>query len=327
MQVIGVDVSKEKLHCAWLLDASRRQVRPKSVAKTPDGHAALLAWATRVSGAAAAGLHIVLEATGVYHDAVATFLHDAGCRVSVVNPLQVKRFAGSLGVRTKTDRHDGLVLALFGEAREPPAWTPPPADIRQLQALLGRLAALKQDHAREINRLEKARAEPAPDAVLVSLQTMLDELTAEIARLRRQIDDHLDTHPELKEQRALLASIPGIGEKLSLWFLALLRGRTFGSARQAAAFLGLVPVECQSGSSLLKRPRLSKAGNPRWRARLFLPAIVAARCNPLVRAEYQRLLAAGKSKMSAIGAAMRKLVHIAFGVIKHQKPFNPNIAA
>ncbi|MBK8210333.1 MAG: IS110 family transposase [Rhodospirillales bacterium] len=327
MQVIGVDVSKEKLHCAWLRDAARRQVRPKSVANTADGHAALLAWATRVTGAAAAELHVVLEATGVYHEAAATFLHDAGCHVSVVNPLQVKRFAESLGVRTKTDRHDGLILALFGDARRPAAWTPPPGEIRQLKALLGRLAALEQDFARELNRLETARAEPAPDAVLVSLQTMLDVLAAEIARLRRQIDDHLDSHPELKEQRALLESIPGIGAKLSLWFLALFRSRTFASARQAAAFLGLVPVEFQSGSSVLKRPRLSKAGDARWRARLFLPAMVAARWNPLVRAQYQRLLAAGKSKMSALGAAMRKLVHIAFGVLKHHKPFDPNVAA
>jgi transposase len=134
--------------------------------------------------------------------------------------------------------------------------------------------------------LEKARAEPAPDAVLVSLQTMLDVLAAEIARLHRQIDDHLDSHPELKDQRALLASVPGIGGKLSLWFLALFRVRNFASARQATAFLGLVPVECQSGSSVLKRPRLSKAGAARWRTRLFLPAIVSARWNPLVRTQY-----------------------------------------
>jgi transposase len=145
--------------------------------------------------------------------------------------------------------------------------------------------------------------------------------------LRRQIDDHLDSHPKLKDQRALLASIPGIGGKLSLWFLALFCGRSFASARQAAAFLGLVPVEYQSGSSVLKRPRLSKAGDARWRARLFMPAIVAARWNPLVRAQYQRLLTAGKSKMNALGAAMRKLVHIAFGVLKHNRPFDPNVAA
>jgi transposase len=326
MQVIGIDVSKEKLHCAWLRDAERRQLRPKSVANMPEGHTALLAWATRVTGAAATELHMVLEATGVYHEAAASFLHAAGCRVSVVNPLQVKRFAESLGVRTKTDRHDGLILALFGHARLPAAWTPPPADIRQLKALLGRLAALEQDHARELNRLEKARAEPAPEAVLVSLQTILDALAAEIARLRRQIDDHLDRHPELKEERALLESIPGIGAKLSLWLLALFRSRTFASARQAAAFLGLVPVEFQSGSSVLKRPRLSKAGDARWRARLFMPAIVATRYNPVVHAQYQRLLAAGKTKMSALGAAMRKLVHIAFGVLKHQKPFDPKAA-
>jgi transposase len=249
MQVIGIDVSKEKLHCAWLRDAERRQLRPKSVANLPEGHTALLAWATRVTGAAATELHMVLEATGVYHEAAASFLHAAGCRVSVVNPLQVKRFAESLGVRTKTDRHDGLILALFGHARLPAAWTPPPADIRQLKALLGRLAALEQDHARELNRLEKARAEPAPEAVLVSLQTILDALAAEIARLRRQIDDHLDRHPELKEERALLESIPGIGAKLSLWLLALFRSRTFASARQGRRLprprAGRIPVRLQ----------------------------------------------------------------------------------
>ncbi|MCU0836918.1 MAG: transposase, partial [Chromatiaceae bacterium] len=133
--------------------------------------------------------------------------------------------------------------------------------------------------------------------------TMQATLNQEIARLRQEIDDHIAAHPDLKAQRAHLARIPGVGPKLSAWFLALFRLKAFRDAKQAAAFLGLIPVEYQSGTSVLKRPRLAKNGDGRWRARLFLPALIAARYNPDIRALYTRLIAAGKPKMSAAGAA------------------------
>ena len=200
------------------------------------------------------------------------------------------------------------------------------AQVRDLRALLRRLEALEEDRQREANRLEKTQIEGAPGGVLESLNAMLTTLTREIERLRRQIDDHIDHHPDLKEQRGRLETIPGVGPKLSAEFLALFGSKNFRDAKQAAAFLGLVPVEHQSGTSILKRPRLAKNGDSRWRARLFLPALTAARYNADVRALYQRLIAAGKSKMSAAAAAMRKLVQIAFGVFKHQRPYQPQSA-
>jgi transposase len=326
MQYIGIDVSKRRLHGAWLRDPQRGLIKTKASDNTPEGHALLLAWAQRVSGAAPGELCFVLEATGVYHEAVALFLHQAGCRVAVTNPLHVKRFAESHGIRTKNDHQDGRVLALYGEARRPQAWEPPPPHVRDLRALLRRLQALEEDFQREANRLEKARIEGAPERVIASLQTMQATLNQEIARLRQEIDDHIAAHPDLKAQRAHLASIPGVGPKLSAWFLALFRLKAFRDAKQAAAFLGLIPVEYQSGTSVLKRPRLAKNGDGRWRARLFLPALIAARYNPDIRALYTRLIAAGKPKMSAAGAAMRKLVQIAFGVFKHQQPYRPQNA-
>jgi transposase len=328
MHYIGIDIGKKRVHAAWLRDPEQERSRPKAADNTPDGHRQLLAWAERHSQCTPAQLCFILEATGVYHEALALYLHQAGARVCVVNPYQVKEFARSRGIRTKNDRHDGHVLALFGRERRPPPWQPPPAEVRHLLSLLKRIEALEEDRQRERNRLEKATVEGAPAPVCESLRAMLATLEAEIARLRRQLDDHIDAHPELKQQRALLESIPGVGPKLSAWFLALFSAKRFRSAKQAAAFLGLIPVEYDSGSSVHRRPRLSKAGDGRWRARLYLPALVAIRWNSAIRTQFQRLIGAGKAKMSAVGAAMRKLVHIAFGVFNGQRPFHaPELCA
>jgi len=326
MLIIGIDISKSKLHSALLIDPQKPKVRSKAVANNPTGFRALREWACRQFKSQARELHFVMEATGVYHEAAALFLHDAGCKVSVVNPLQVKRFAESRGTRTKTDKHDPVILALYGQERQPAAWVPPSAEVRELKALLARLAAIETDIRRELNRREKAEVASAPAEVLTSLDNALAFLNKEKARLTRKINGHLDQHPHLREERDILATVPGIGEKLSLYFVSLFHLKTFCKASQAAAFLGLVPVEHHSGTSVSKRPRLSKAGDARFRATLYMPAIVATKCNPDVRALYQRLLAAGKSKMAAIGAAMRKLVHIAFGVFKNHTPYRPQNA-
>ena len=121
------------------------------------------------------------------------------------------------------------------------------------------------------------------------------------------IDDHIDGHPELKQDRDLLESIPGVGPKVSVRLMATLRSRLFDSARQAAAFVGLVPVPHESGSSVRGRPRLSKAGAPALRRRLYMAAVVSLRYNPDIAAQYHRLTARGQPKMSALAAAMRKL--------------------
>ena len=125
MQFIGIDVSKQRLHAAWLRDPQQGLTRPKAVDNSPEGHALLLAWAQGASGAPPDELCFVLEATGVYHEAVALCLHQAGAEVAVSNPLHVKRFAESHGIKTKNDAHDGRVLALYGHERKPKPWQPP----------------------------------------------------------------------------------------------------------------------------------------------------------------------------------------------------------
>ena len=165
----------------------------------------------------------------------------------------------------------------------------------------------------------------APEEVLISLIQMIELLETEQKRLDRLIEEHINKHEKLKENKALLESIPGVGKVIATRMLMVIGSRQFESASQCSAYLGLVPVQHESGSSIKGRSRLSKAGNPGIRAKLYMAAVVATRYNPDIKAQYERLTSKGKSKMSALGAAMRKLVQICFGVLKHQQPYQPQM--
>lgn len=322
MAVIGIDVSKQKLDCAWLRDVATGKVKTRVFANRRQDFPRLLEWLEHQTGEPLDQCHVLMEATGIYHETLAYWLHAAGIQVYVLNPAQVRDFSRSLGVRGKTDKKDSVVLARYGATQCPRAWQPEPEEVRKLKALTARLDALDRDIQRERNRREKAEFAMATD-ILRSIDDILLALTRERDRLQQEIDDHLDQHPDLKQDRALLQTIPGVGSAVSLRLLAMLRSRPFESARQAAAFAGLVPVSWESGSSVRGRPRLSKAGNPKLRQSLYMSAIVGLKWNPDISALYQRLTENGKSKMAALGAAMRKLIHIAYGVLKTQTEYRP----
>lgn len=325
MFYLGMDVAKAKLDCCLLLDGAGSKRKTKVVSNAKSGITDLLAWSAK-HNITPEELHVVMEGTGVYHEQAALALADAGATVSIVNPAQVKDFGRGLAVRTKTDGVDSFVLARYGALLKPAAWTPPAPEARVLQSLLARRDAVAQDLQRERNRQEKAEATDTPALIRQSLSDSIAFLSGQLAQLQRDIDRHVDRHPGLKGDLALLHSIPAVGPQVGNNMLAVMHSHRFGSAEQLAAYLGLVPVERQSGSSVLGRARLSKAGPARIRAVLYMAAIVATRYNPHVKAVYERLLARGKSKMSALGAAMRKLVHLCFGVIKTQKPYQHDYA-
>jgi transposase len=325
MFYLGMDIAKAKLDCCLLLDETTGRRKTKVVNNTRSGIADLLGWIAKQQ-VASQQLHVVMEATGVYHEQAALTLADAGVAVSIVNPAQVKDFGRGLAVRTKTDGVDSFVLARYGVLLKPAAWTPPAPEARMLQALLARREAVAQDLQRERNRQEKADATDTPDRIRQSLADSIEFLVKQLAGLQQDIDQHIKGHPNLKDDMALLQSIPAVGPQVGGNMLSVMHSHDFGSAEQLAAYLGLVPVERQSGSSVLGRARLSKAGPARIRALLYMAAIVATRYNPHVKAVYERLLARGKSKMSALGAAMRKLVHLCFGVLKTRKPYQYNYA-
>jgi transposase len=323
MFVIGCDVSKKKLELALLLSLEPLKLRSKVVENHQPGWMTLIDWACRQADCGRGELHVVMEATGAYHEAAAYALTEAGVKVSVVNPAQVRDFAKGIAVRNKTDATDRAVLARYAATVNPPPWQPPAAEVVELKGLLNRLQVIEADLARESNRLEKAQVSVTPKVVLDSLHKSLAFLEQEKRALEQRINDHIEGHPQLKHDCELLESIPAIGRKTASRMLCVLHSRPFRTAASVAAYLGLIPVHHESGSSVYRPARLSKAGDAAMRAALYMPAIVASRLNPDIRAHYERLLAHGKSKMSALGAAMRKLVHICFGVLKNQKPYQP----
>jgi transposase len=325
MFIIGCDVSKKNLDCALMLSQEPLKLRSKVVANSQPGCVALIEWACRQAHCTPGELHVVMEATGVYHELAAYTLTQARITVSVVNPAQLRSFAKGLAVRTKTDAADRAVLARFGAMNKPPAWQAPAPEVIELKALLSRLQAVEADLRREANRLEKAELSTTPQIVLDSLHKSLAFLREEKAALQKRIDDHIDGHPQLKRDRQLLESIPAVGPKTASRMLCVLHSRPFRKASSVAAYLGLVPVQYDSGTCVHRAPRLSKAGDGATRGALYMAAVVASRHNPDIRAHYNRMVDQGKSKMSALGAAMRKLVHICFGVIKNQQPYHARI--
>ena len=312
---LGIDIAKRKFDVALLRPDGK--VRTKALANTPAGHAELVAWVARSHPGA---VHACLEATGTYGDVLAEALADAGYTVSVVNPAMIEAYARSRLTRTKTDRTDARVIAQFCATQQPLPWVPLPREIRTLQAFVRRLDALEGMRTQERNRLA---AEPTDAVIRASIQHVIDLLEDEMATLRTRIHDHFDQHPGLREQRALLTTIPGIGAATAAVLLAEFGPLTrFRQAAACAAFAGVVPRLGESGSSVRRKPVLSKLGTPALRKALFYPAMVALRHNPIIAAFGQRLRARGKHKMVVIAAAMRKLVHLAFGVLKTRTPFN-----
>jgi transposase len=263
-----------------------------------------------------------LEATGPYTHALALWLHAQGHRLSILNPRRVKAYARSAGNRNKTDRLDAAVIADFVCALKPPAWEPPTLEVAQLQALVRRREELSLMLQAEKNRLEGVAAYVGP-----SLKRIIAALSAEKARLEKLILGQIHSHQQLSRDHQLLCTIKGIGSLTAAILLAeMVRPGQVQRARQAAAHAGLAPRQELSGTSVRRNRGLGKEGNRYLRKALYMPALVAIKYNAPLRHFASRLRAAGKPKMSIVCAVMRKLVHIAFGVLKHQQPFNPSLA-
>jgi transposase len=193
-----------------------------------------------------------------------------------------------------------------------------------LQALVRRLESLVEMRVAEENRLSSG---VSADAVRQSLEGHIAYLIEQIKQTEALIRQHINNHPDLKQHSDLLDSIPGIGEATAALLLAeIVNFKHYKSARQAAAYAGLVPRERRSGTSVRGRVCLSKIGNARLRKALYFPAITALRSSDFFKDWANPLRERGKSKMTVIGAAMRKLIHLAYGVLKTKKPFDPNWA-
>jgi transposase len=316
---IGIDVSKAKLD-VMLLFGERRE--GQTFANSPEGFERLHKWIRRRLDAAC--VHVCLEATGRYSDAVAESLVEHGYTVSVINPARIKKFGESQLQRNKTDKLDAALIAEYCQRMQPPSWTPPSPEVRELQALVRHLEDLKTARQQAVNRLKASASLPA---IIEHLKAQIALLTAQIAEVEGSVSEHLEAHRELKEQRDLLDSIPGVGDLTIARLIAECPTlRTFTDAGQLVAFAGLNPRQHQSGESVQKKTGISKVGSASLRAALYMPAVTAMKHNPIIRVFADRLRSRGVHGKALIVAAMRKLLHVVVGVLKSGKPFNPSFA-
>ena len=302
---IGIDVAKDRLDV---------HVRPGgeafAVARDGEGVAALV---ERLKGAGP-GL-IVLEATGGFEQVVAAGLAGAGLPVVVVNPRQIRDFARALGRLAKTDRIDAEVIALFAERVRPELRPLPDDQARELDELVTRRRQVIEMMVAEGNRARRLTSRRLQKRIARHQAVLQKELT----EIERELDDTIRKSPIWRETEDLLKSVPGIGNATARTLIAELPELGSLDRRKIAALVGLAPFNRDSGT--LRGRRMIAGGRAPVRAVLYMAALVASRRNPLIRAFYQRLLAAGKPKKLALTACMRKLLTILNAIVRDRTPW------
>ena len=317
---IGVDVSKGKFDAALM--TAQGKYRSKVFHNTASGFEEFLRWIESNVEQGRSNAQVCMEATGAYHEALANFLFDSQVRVFVVNPLRVKRFVESEGLRNKTDKGDAKALARFALHNELQAWEAPSKSVRELQALVIRLESLQAMRQSELNRLDVAHP-----SVCDSISAVVAALEAQIETVRQLICKTIDDDPDLKQRQDLLQTIPGLGATTIPSLLAYIgKPERFSTVKSLIAYAGLTPAIRQSGTSLDKRQGLHPMGHSALRKALFYPAMTAGRHNPIVAAFWQRLKAQNKPGKVILVACMHKLLAIAYGVLKSKCPFDATLA-
>lgn len=314
--ILGIDISKNTFDVSLLIGKGKH----KKFANTQQGCAELAAWLARFG---VDHVHACMEATSRYWVRVAQFLHAAGHSVSVVNPSRVWGFRKSetLG-RIKTDKMDAGVIARFCEAMKPKLWHPPLQEYEQLKDMVTYAARIQEMIVAEKNRQQLDAWAPqtvsAIERHIRFLEENLEQLRADIHQLIRQ-------HQHLRQKMDLLISIPGIGKETA----AIIVGEVFGAGefkneRSVACYAGLSPRHGTSGTSVNARSRLSKIGNRRLRKALYFPSLCIWRDRSLFSEFIEDMKSKGKHKMVIIGAIMRKLLCLAYTILRSERAYDPD---
>jgi transposase len=319
MMFVGIDISKLSFDVAVLVDS---QYHNRHFDNNLSGFSVLLKWVKSFNDTP----FFCLEATGIYGLALAKYLHAQKQKVVVANPIQTHAFAKMEMSRNKTDKADAMSIARYCQylhdkdniAKK--LFIPRDAAFERVQFLVTRLDQLNKMRSQENNRLDVSLDKSAARSV-ASMLTFIDK---QLIKIRATLSKIVMQNELLKAQVKLLTSIDGVGDKTAWAILAYIGDISlFESAKQISSYAGLNPRIEQSGTSI-HHSSLSKMGCARLRKSLYMPALVAVRFNPLMKAFYEKLLAKGKPKKVALVAVMRKLLVLAYGVLKSGKPFDVN---
>jgi len=315
LPALSIDVSKDILDVAlWREDHPLASGR---FANTRSGFDRLQHW---ISEQGFERVHVLMEATGRYGEDLAHALHEHGHTVSIINPVCIAGYAQSQLVRSKTDRGDAALIARYCWKERPAPWHP----AREAEQSLRELTRAVEQLKRERRRLENQRQQAQHPTVREALRRSAEAIEQETACLEEEMARHIEADEALRRDRDLLLTIPGIGLATASVLLSEIgHARRFAHVRQVAAYAGLSVSHRDSGTSVKGRPRLSKKGSTRLRTAMYFPALAAMRHNEAIRALSQRLDKRGKQRKAIAGAAMRKLIHICYGVLKSGRPFDP----
>ena len=317
---LGIDISKPDFHVALLRESDEKIISQATFANNLTGFNRLHQWLIKKAGSGLS-VHICLEATGSYGDGVAFHFTDIVEQLSVVNPRAIKAYGDSNLRRCKSDSADARLIAEFSLNKQPSAWIPPTPQQQKVKALSRRINVLKKTLIQEQNRLKVTSDKDS----IKDIKEHIRFINNHIEKLDFKLLDATQKDDKALLQHQLMMSISGIGEKSSAYLLAEIGDISiYTNARQLAAHAGVTPRIFQTGTSGKTRTPMSKAGNAHIRRILFFPAMSAMIHNPICKAFAGRLKAQGKPPIVVLGAVMHKLLHIIFGVLKHQKPFNPN---
>ena len=326
---VGIDVSKDHFHAVicnrdgWDFKFSITQKWDN----TKDGFKDFLKW-VKQQVPKKSNVHFLMEATGVYHEKLSYFLYEKSHQVHIVLPNTSKHYFQSLNVKSKTDKIDARVLSQFGAERKHPLWQPPKPIYRKLRDLT-RYKVQLQNQKNGLSNIGHAKEHSAKvdSLILRANKRLIKQLDKEIELIKKEIEKHISSDPELKEKIRKICTIKGCGIQTAAAIIGETNGfQLFKSMKQLASFAGYDVVQHQSGSSILKRGRISKKGNKYIRAALYLPALSASRSCPELAHKYQSLVERNKVKMKGQVAVQRKLLLLIYTLWKSGEEYIPEYA-
>ncbi|NLE84701.1 MAG: IS110 family transposase [Chloroflexi bacterium] len=305
---LGIDISKRTFDVC-LLNGSKPKF--EKFRNDPEGFKKLESWLKK---ARSTELHIGMEATGNYWKALARFLNTSGHQVSVINPLKIKRYGGYRLHSNKTDKTDAMMIANFclQEDENLLLWQDVDEETRHLRDLIQYRGSILTMLGQIKNRIESIVED---ESVLLCQLEDKAHWEQRLELVNQEVEAAVKESEAMKKKNALLQTIPGIGSVMASYFLAFIPDvSAFKTSRQVVAYFGLDPSIQESGTSVKKQSRISKKGNATFRGKLYLPAIVAVRFNPVIKNLSERMTASGHLKKEIYVAAMRKLVIQMYGV-------------
>lgn len=324
-QVAGIDVAQKELVVSlgnMDQEATTGVYANKSFPNTRKGIIALISWVKKQTDVAYP-LKYVMEATGVYHEALAYFLSESGCSVSIVMPNKVTNFFRTLEVKTVTDKSMAAAITLFGLSKKLEDWVPPQAAFRELRQLTRERDQLIAERTMLKNQLHAEQTEAYPGKNIISrMKERIKMINAQLKKGLAEITAAIKSDAQISQSVKLICSVPGIGLLTSAVIIAETNGfELIRSKKQLTSYAGLDVKEKESGTSVKGKPRISKRGNRYLRKAMYMPAMAAIRHSERYKAIFLRIVSRNSIKMKGCVAVQRKLLEMAYTVCKSKTPY------